>query len=71
MVHEQAQINALIEDQAHLAVEVDIAEYTVFFVDGVGVAREGHDRAEAFEALDELRPLGLEANCAFAAGSGH
>ena len=71
VVHEQAQINAFVEDQSHLAVEVDIAEYAVFFVYRVGVAREGHDETEAFEALDELRPLGLEANCAFAAGSSH
>ena len=41
VVHEQAQINAFVEDQSHLAVEVDIAERTVFFVDGMGVAREG------------------------------
>ena len=71
VVHEQAQINALIEHQSHLAVEVHIAEYAVFFVYRVGVAREGHNWAEAFKALNELRPLGLEANRAFAAGSGH
>ena len=61
----------LIEDQPHPAAKVNVAENSVLLVHSVLVAREGHDRAESLKAVDELLPLGLQANRPFPAGSRH
>ena len=71
VVHEQAQVDALVEDQSHPALKMHVAKDTVLLVHGVLVASEGHDRAESFETADELRPLGMQADRPFPAGSRH